>query len=142
CRLLAADAYDALAFLRGEARELTGRPIWVQPMHAVCDQPVNVSAKLRLVDGTAAIERHHVGREDAGEFIAHKSNSVDYCSEPHTLQGPGPSDRVVLIHSNGCFVCIANEAAAPVGISGSQSDGNGFILGEQLYFRFGILQIE
>ena len=64
-RLIDHDLDDPPPFVGRESRELAGRAVGIQPMHAALDQPVDVAAQLRLVDVPLVVQRDHVGGEDA-----------------------------------------------------------------------------
>ncbi len=77
--LVGDDLDDPPPLFGREPRELAGRAVGVQAVHAALDQPVDVAPQFRLVDLAPLIERHDVRREDALQAlleVGHEGESL------------------------------------------------------------------
>jgi hypothetical protein len=87
--LLGDDVDDAAALGGGEARELAGRAVGIESVHAALDEPGDEAAQFGLVDLAAVVEGDEDGGEDALQFAQFGSNrsgfqapEEDYSMEP------------------------------------------------------------
>ena len=69
--LIGDDLDDAATFFDGESRELAGRAVGIEAMHAAFDQPIHIASQLGFVDLAARVLRHQIGGKDAGESFSH-----------------------------------------------------------------------
>ncbi len=124
--LFADDLDDPPALLGGEAGELAGRAVRIQPVDAVLDQPVDVAAQFGLVDLPALVQRDQGRCEDAFELGGHENSGSTNTSVYRIGRGRAPR----AVKASGCSHPAAIRRSLSKALNAPGTPGGGLALPE------------